>query len=200
MLRQAHLLFAFALTTTFFVLPNTANAQSWGYYKNDEHQFSGLFPGDPVGRAVDYTAEGGIAISANEFSARRGEGRYSITIVDFAEHVGEMENAVAHAAATVRARGTPAYDEFAQLNGIPGHAISVSEPDGRQTIAQMYLFETRLYIAQGSEPPNSAPAAHFTQSLDIHHPDGSSVNLNPGGETTREEILRNRALEAEGGG
>ena len=88
-------------------------------------------------------------------------------------------------------------DEFAQLNGIPGHAISITEPDGRQTISQMYLYQTRLYIAEGSEPAGVAPAAHFTQSLDIHHPDGTAVNLNPGGATTREEILEQRALGAE---
>ena len=196
MLRQPLFLFAFALSAGFLALPNAANAQSWGYYMNDEHQFSGLFPGDPVGNAIDYTSGAGAVIAAHEFSAQRGEGRYSIKIVDFAEHRGEMDNAVAHAAANVRARGMPAYDEFAQLNGIPGHAISVTEPSGRQTISQMYLFETRLYIAEGSEPPGVAPAAHFTQSLDIHHADGTPVNLNPGGATTREEILENRAREA----
>jgi len=200
MLRQAFFVFSFALVAALLALPNAASAQSWAYYMNDEHQFSGLFPGEPVGHAIDYTTQAGAVIGAHEFSAQRGEGQYAITIVDFSEHMDEMENAVAHAAANVRARGTPAYDEFAQLNGIPGHAISISENNGRQTIAQMYLFETRLYIAEGSEPPGVAPAAHFTQSLDIHHADGSSVNLNPGGATTREEILENRAREAAGDG
>jgi hypothetical protein len=198
MSRRTPLLLALALIAVFVAGPNAANAQSWAYYMNSERQFSGLFPGEPTERAVDYTTESGAHIAAHEFSAQRGDGHYTITVVDFADHMADMENAVAHAAAKVRARGTPSYDEFAQLNGIPGHAISVTEPDGRQTIAQMYLFETRLYIAEGSEPPNVAPAALFTQSIDIHHADGSSVNLNPGGATTREEILENRAREAAG--
>lgn len=196
MLRQALLVFAFALISGLSAWPNAGHAQSWAYYINNEHQFSGLFPGEPSEQAIDYMTENGVRIAAHEFSARRGEGQYSITVVDFAEHGDEMENAVAHAAANVRARGTPVYDEFAQLNGIPGHAISITEPDGRQTIAQMYLYQTRLYIAEGSEPAGVAPAALFTQSLDIHHLDGTSVNLNPGGATTREEILEQRALEA----
>lgn len=200
MLRQALLVFALALIAGLAAWPNAGHAQSWAYYMNGEQQFSGLFPGEPTAHAIDYMTENGTSISAHEFSAQRGEGQYSIKVVDFAEHSDEMETAVAHAAANVRARGTPVYDEFAQLNGIPGHAISVTEPDGRQTISQMYLYETRLYIAEGSEPPNVAPAAHFTQSLDIHHPDGTSVNLNPGGATTREEILENRARQTAQGG
>jgi hypothetical protein len=200
MLRQVFFVFSFALVAALSAWPITANAQSWAYYMNDEHQFSGLFPGEPVGHAINYTTDGGASIAAHEFTAQRGKGQYSITIVDFSEHMNELETAVANAAANVRERGMPAYDEFAQLNGIPGHAISIAENNGRQTIAQMYLFETRLYIAEGSEPPGVAPAAHFTQSLDIHHADGSSVNLNAGGATTREEILENRAREAAGDG
>lgn len=196
--RHAYMQFSLALLAALAAMPSTGQAQSWAYYMNDEYQFSGLFPGEPEAGAIDYTTENGASIAAHRFSAQRGEGQYSITIVDFSDQMGEMENAVAHAAANVRARGMAAYDAFAQLNGIPGHAISVTEHNGRQTIAQMYLFETRLYIAEGSEPPNVAPAAHFTQSLDIHHADGTSVNLNPGGATTREEILENRALEAAG--
>ena len=95
--------------------------------------------------------------------------------------------------------GAPGYDEFAQLNGIPGHAISVTTPEGRQILSQFYLYETRLYIARGNEPPGVAPAAHFTQSLDIHNPDGSSVNINPGGATTREEIIEERERASAGG-
>ena len=198
MLRLASLLPAFVLALGFLAVAGSAHAQSWAYYMNGERQFSGMFPGEPIEAQIDYTTESGAHIAAHQFSAQRGDGHYSITVVDFADNMGDMENAVAHAVAKVRARGTPAYDEFAQLNGIPGHAISVMEPNGRQTIAQMYLFETRLYIAEGSEPPNVAPAALFTQSLDIHYPDGTSVNLNPGGATTREEILENRARETAG--
>lgn len=197
MLRQATLVFAFALMAGLSAWPNPGQAQSWAYTYNDVHLFSGLFPGEPTESEIEYTTESGATITAHRFSGRRGEGQYSITVVDFADHMEDMENAVAHAAANVRARGTPGYDEFAQLNGIPGHAISITEPDGRQTISQMYLYQTRLYIAEGSEPAGVAPAAHFTQSLDIHHPDGTAVNLNPGGATTREEILEQRALGAE---
>ena len=197
MSRQALLLFALALAAGLSAWPNDGHAQSWAYTYNDVYFFSGLFPGEPMESTIEYATESGATIAARRFSGRRGEGLYSITVVDFADHMEDMENAVAHAAANVRARGTPGYDEFAQLNGIPGHAISITEPDGRQTISQMYLYETRLYIAEGSEPAGVAPAAHFTQSLDIHHPDGTSVNLNPGGATTREEILEQRAREAE---
>jgi len=196
MLRQARILFALALMAGLAAWPNAGHAQSWAYTYNDVYLFSGLFPGEPMESTIEYVTESGARIAAHRFSGRRGEGQYSITVVDFADHRVDMENAVAHAAANVRARGTPGYDEFAQLNGIPGHAISITEPDGRQTISQMYLYETRLYIAEGSEPAGVAPAAHFTQSLDIHHPDGTSVNLNPGGATTREEILENRARGA----
>jgi hypothetical protein len=196
MLRQALLLFALALTAGLSSWPSVGHAQSWAYTYNGDYLFSGLFPGEPTESTIEYVTESGASITAHRFSGQRGEGLYSITVVDLADHMDDMENAVAHAAANVRARGTPGYDEFAQLNGIPGHAISVTEPDGRQTISQMYLYETRLYIAEGSEPAGVAPAAHFTQSLDIHHPDGSSVNLNPGGATTREEIIEQRAREA----
>ena len=194
------LVFALSLLAGAIGFTGYAGAQGWAYYMNDVHRFSGLFPGAPSESVFDYETEAGSIIEAHRFGAARGDGRYSITVVDFTSHRDELESAVAHAAAQVRMRGTPGYDEFAQLNGIPGHAISVTEPDGRQTIAQMYLYETRLYIAEGSEPPGVAPAAHFTQSIDIHHPDGSSVNLNPGGATTREEIIAERERAAGGGG
>jgi len=191
---------AFAMIFGLLVLPQTGYAQSWAYYMNNTHLFSGLFPGEPAESTFDYGTAGGATIAAHRFSAERGQGRYAITVVDFSGHMDELDGAVAHAAAQVRARGTPGYDAFAQLNGIPGHAISVTEPDGRQTLAQMYLYETRLYIAEGSEPPGVAPAAHFTQSIDIHNPDGSSVNVNPGGATTREEVLAERERAVQGGG
>jgi hypothetical protein len=196
---QFRLLFALGLAAGIAVIPAAANAQAWAYYMNDEHRFSGLFPGEPREASVEYTTAAGTAITAHEFLAERGEGRYSITVVDFAGHEGEMDTALAHEAASVRALGQPGYDEFAQLNGIPGHAISVITPEGRQVLSQFYLYETRLYIARGNEPPGAAPAAHFTQSLDIHHPDGSSVNLNPGGATTREEIIAERERAAGSG-
>jgi hypothetical protein len=176
-----HISFTFvAIFTASFAIPQTAFAQSWEYYMNDVHRFSGIFPGAPSERTYDYATANGATVPAYEFSAGRGEGRYSITVVDYSSQQGQMDGAVAHEAAKVRAMGTPGYDEFAQLNGIPGHAISVITPEGRQVISQMYLYETRLYIARGDEPPGVAPAAHFTQSIDIHHPDGSSVNINPG--------------------
>jgi hypothetical protein len=190
--------FAFAVLAFSSLLPGTASAQAWAYYMNPEHQFSALFPGEPQEREITYETANGFMVPAHVFDAQRRDSHYSITVVDFSSQPGEMEGAVAHQAAMVRERGTPGYDEFAQLNGIPGHAISVVAPDGRQILSQMYLYETRLYIAEGNEPPNSPPAAHFTQSIDIHHPDGTSVNLNPRGETTRAEILQNRAREAEG--
>ncbi|MGY9107250.1 MAG: hypothetical protein ACKVG0_12120, partial [Alphaproteobacteria bacterium] len=127
MLRQVFFVFSFALVAALSAWPITANAQSWAYYMNDEHQFSGLFPGEPVGHAINYTTDGGASIAAHEFTAQRGKGQYSITIVDFSEHMNELETAVANAAANVRERGMPAYDEFAQLNGIPGHAISIAD-------------------------------------------------------------------------
>jgi hypothetical protein len=199
MLLHLRLVFAAGLAASIAALPALAHAQAWAYYKNDEHLFSGIFPGQPEEAAIDYTTADGTTITSHRFSAERDNDHYSITVVDFADHMDEMDTAVDHEAANVRALGTPGYDEFAQLNGIPGHAVSVVMPDGRQVISEIYLYETRLYIARGDAPPGEAPAALFTQSLDIHNPDGSSVNLNPGGATTREEIIRERERAAESG-
>lgn len=181
---------AVSLAALVAVWPSAGQAQAWQEYANLDYRFSTMFPGEPSVRDFSYTTANGVLVPAREFRAERGEGRYSMIVVDFSAHESEEDGAVAHAAAAIRQKGTPRYDEFAQLNGIPGHALSIVEPDGRQILASVYLHDHRLYIAEGSEAADSLPPVLFSQSTDITDEHGVGINLNPGGATSRAQLLQ----------
>jgi hypothetical protein len=170
------------------IWPGIASAQAWAQYINRDLQFEIMFPGEPMIEEIAFPAPDGTTVPAHRFTATRGEGRYSMIVADFSGNAAGQDPVLDHAAASVRAKGEARYDEITQLNGVPGRALSIVEADGRQILSQMYYWEDRLYFAEGSEAAGRPPPAQFSQSMVITHPDGTGVNINPGGATTREEL------------
>ena len=157
-------------------------AQGWFEYVNRDYGFLVNFPAEPKVEDTTYMAAGGAPLPAKRFSAELGTGRYSVLVVDYSTRIADEDGAMAHAATVFRPKGEVRFEEPSQLDGIPGHQLSIIEPDGRQLQLQLFMYSYmgfhRLYIAEGSVAAGAAPPAAFWTSLAMVHPDGRIVNIN----------------------
>jgi hypothetical protein len=160
----------------FFMLISGADAQ-WREFTSREWRFTLNFPAEPVSRALTYTSPQGADLKAQAFSVDENNARYTITVVDFTPRSAEESGAIAHAAATIRQRGRVTYDGPDDFDGIPGHQLSLTEPNGWHTRVGIYFYNHFLYIIDASVAPGVAPPAQFQQSIDILNPDGTIVDL-----------------------
>jgi len=135
------------------------------------------FKGEPTETATTYITASGASVNAREFLVLDGDGRYSVTVVDFSTHEGDESGAIAFAAQTLRAKGEVLYDADLSLDGIPGHQMSVVEKNGRRMMSAIHLYNHRLYITEGSVAPGNMIPQQFQQSVGMIHPDGTVVNL-----------------------
>ncbi len=163
-----------------------ALAQGWFEYVSRDYGFLVNFPAEPKMEDTTYTAAGGVTLPAKRFTAEpsngRYAGRYSVLVVDYSTRTTDEDGAMAHAANMLRPKGQIKFEEPSQLDGIPGHQLSIIEPNGQQTQIQLFMYSYngfhRLYIAEGSVPAGAAPPAAFWTSLAMVHPDGRIVNIN----------------------
>lgn len=183
-MRCAVLIASLALTVS------TSAFAEWIEYKNPAEAFMVNFPDQPKVENITYTTESGAKAPAKLFSADEGSGHYSITVVDFSGSQGDEANAMAHAAAQMRLKGTVKFDYDSELDGIHGHQVSMILPGGVQYQVQLFLYpqEHRLYIAEGTVPAGVRPPALFWTSLAMIHTDGSVVNLVREGKAERREL------------
>ena len=74
-----------ALILAAFVLSCTgpAYAQEWIQFASPEDGFSVAFPAEPEVEEITYTSEYGYPLPGRVYTATRGEGRYSMTVVDY---------------------------------------------------------------------------------------------------------------------
>ena len=73
----------FVLAACTLLVPRPTAAQDWIEYANTEDFFSVNFPGQPTVEAITYTSGQGAPLPGRVYSAERGEGRYSMTVVDY---------------------------------------------------------------------------------------------------------------------
>jgi hypothetical protein len=172
-----------------------AMAQAWREYENRQEGFAINFPGDPKVETRPYTTASGAMVPSKVYSVDTPTGRYALTFVELANRPQDEAQAIAHAVSALRAKGRPTYDDVHELDGIPGHQISVAEPNGRLMLGSVYLYNHRLYITEASVPPGAAPPQQFQQSVAMIHPDGRVVDL----EEEAEEAAKN-AKQQKGGG
>ena len=185
----------FLISTAFALLSiAAASAQAWREYENRPEGFSINFPAEPRVEPRPYTTASGAMVPSKVYSVDLPTGRYALTFVDMASRPQDEAQAIAHAANALRQKGRAVYDESDNLDGIPGHQLSVRQPDGRLMLASVHLYNHRLYITESSVPPGSAPPQQFQQSVAMIHPDGRVVDLEEEAEEAAE-----RAKQQKGG-
>ena len=168
-----------SLIALFLLAAVPSFAQAWAEYRNTDEGFLVNLPGEPTVEAVTYTTQSGASVPARVFSATEGMNRYSMTVVNLTSSAGDDDGtkAMAHEASVLRRRGQVRFDEGSTLDGIFGHQLSITQPDGRRVLIQLYYYNHKLYIAEGNTAPGAFEAALFQTSVAMIHPDGRVVNL-----------------------
>ena len=161
------------------LLSGSAHAQQWIDYEDRAWGFSINFPHEPTTERIDYTTFFNDTVPARVYSAERGTGRYSLTVVYFSGVPTDSHTAISHAAEAIRAKGEVTYFAFDSLDGIPGQMISATQSDGRIVQASVYFVDQRLYIAEGSVAAGDPAPSQFNQSIRIVGPEGNPIVLDP---------------------
>jgi hypothetical protein len=160
-----------------FLLSGAVMAQTWSEYENRQEGWLMNFPAEPRTESRPYTTAFGATVPSKVYSAELPSGSYSFTFVELAGHSQDEAQAIAHAVNALRQKGRATYDDAHNLDGVPGHQISVVQPNGRLTLGSVYFYNQRLYITEASVPPGAAPPQQFQQSITMLHPDGRRVNV-----------------------
>lgn len=172
-------------------------AQGWIEYVDKAERFIVNFPGTPGVREIEYLTELGAMMPARVYTVDEPPSRYSLTVVDYTQaprvheercerldyecdgfEVGtEVRGAIAFAAWNFRRRtdGEITYDAYAQVDGIPGHQLQITNPDGSRTFIAIHLHARRLYILEATVPESAPPPGLFQQSLVILDENGKRI-------------------------
>lgn len=168
----------------------TLSAQSWIEFFDREDRFILNFPGEPRVTEITYTSELNAPIPARVYSVDNDAGQYSVTVVDYTQATRvydelcatlanydcdgnevqtEVRGAIAFAAWNYRksTEGEITYDAYAQVDGVPGHQLQITNPDGSRTFVAIHREARRLYILEGTVPASAPPPGLFQQSLGI---------------------------------
>jgi hypothetical protein len=178
-------------------LAGPAYAQEWTEYVNKEDGFTVNFPGQPQVQGSTWPSEYGMTFPGRVYTAQRGAEKYSVTVIDYRD--AEKQYAALNRppsfrqavywqidimasiqfAATKLYRQRPGekvtYDAWHYIDLVEGHQLHLTNPDQSITPASIYLHENRLYILDGTVPPNAPAPALFTQSLGFLDEQGQRV-------------------------
>ncbi len=157
--------------------PGTAQAQQWIEYVNRDLRFSINFPHQPRVEEISYTTRYDAIVPAYVFSAEQNTGRYVITVVDYSDHPTDTHTAISHAAQAIHEKGEVTYDDFVHQDGVPGQQLSLTGPGRRLVQAIVYMFEDRLYIAEGSVAAGNPAPSQFQQTISIIDAEGNRIVL-----------------------
>lgn len=186
------------LTLAMLISSGPLHAQIWQEYISRSNRFIVNFPGEPEVTDVMYTSELDTPIPARVYSVDNEAGRYSMTVVDYtqaqriydercassADYVcdgnevsTEVRGAIAFAAWNFRRNtdGEVTYDGYAQVDGVPGHQLQITQPDGSKTYVAIHMDARRLFILEGTVPAAAPPPGLFQQSLGILDENGVRI-------------------------
>jgi len=141
------------------------------------YRVAAIFPSEPMIRDFTY-ANGTWMVPARQFYVESGMDKYSVTIADFSKGGPAIDDTVVeNAAIALRQRGEVRI-QFPEdyTPGIPGRQLNISQPDGRQLLASIYMADHRLYIAESSAQPNDFAAIQLEQSMLVIDANGRDLN------------------------
>ena len=170
---------------TVLVLPVAAVAQTEPslLYKNLDYRFGVIFPGhaQPMVRDVSYTTKDGAPVPARQFYLDDGESRYSVTLVKLPNSLPVDKAHVDYTAEQILKKGTAQFNySYCYDPGVPGRQMNMTESNGRQLRASVYMWDHELYITEASAPAGSQTALQFEQSITILDPMGNDLDNGQG--------------------
>lgn len=207
MMRPASLLVVLILQ-----LPSTTSvAQEWIEYINREARFMVNFPGAPEVTETTHLSAFEVTYPAKVFAVQNARGRYSVTVVDYTEHVRrhrertdgteanssstvpimDVRASVAHAANTYRRRGGDVtYDAWVDIDKVEGHQLQITNTDQSRSFIGIFLNAARLYILEATVPRGYPPPALFQSSLGFLDEQGRRIRyiVDPDGQRTRIDV------------
>lgn len=175
-----------------------AVAQEWVEYSSRQDLFTVNFPVQPAVRDITYATEFGITLPARVYTAENRSGRYAVTVVDYtvAERIhterakgcqgypdtctnrtnNDLRGALDYAVSPFLQRDAKVtYYAFADTDRVEGRRIQLANADRSRTFVAIYMHDNRLYILEGTVPPDLPPPAQFQQSLGFFDADGERV-------------------------
>ena len=180
-----------------FLSSGHLHSQGWVKYVDESERFIVNFPGEPDVLDTVYQTLLGAMMPARDYVVDSPPSRFALTVVDYTQadrvHRERCENlsyecdgfeagadvrgSIAFAAWNYRRRvdGEITYDGYAQVDGIPGHQLQITNPDGSRTFVAIHLNARRLYILEGTVPDEAPPPGLFQQSLGILDEDGLRI-------------------------
>jgi hypothetical protein len=156
-----------ALALVLFCLDTgAAFAQDWHAFVSREEYFLVSMPDEPEVGDAQYTAASGAVLPARTFTASFNGTVYTATVVHYMD--------------ADQADIDVAIDNAQVMEGLPGHMIYVSNPDGSRTATGIYFHAGpsewggpgRLYILEATAPAGQPPAIQFSQSFFLLDSDG----------------------------
>jgi hypothetical protein len=112
-------------------ISGAANAQ-WAEFVDRADHFTVNFPGDPAKSDLSYKTAKGTTLPAHVYAAQDQRGRYTMTVVNYANAPDELASAIDDAAAAVRAKGAVKYDGTGMLDNHKSQRITVETPAQRR--------------------------------------------------------------------
>jgi len=177
-----------------FFCAGQLHAQAWVKYVDESERFIVNFPGEPEVRDTVYETLLGAMLPARDYVVDNPPSRFALTVVDFTqvdrvhrercanlsyecdgfEAGTDVRGSIGFEAWNYRrsADGEITFDGYAQVDGVPGHQLQITNLDGSRTFVAIHLNARRLYILEGTVPDDAPPPGLFQQSLGILDEDG----------------------------
>lgn len=150
-------------------------------YRNNEHRFAVIFPGQPMQRDITYTTNKGAMVPAKQFYIEQGTDQFIVTVVKVTDGPAADDALVEHAAERLRQRGEVKFGyKYNYDPGVPGRQLNIAERNGRQLRVSMYMLDHRLVIAETSATPGNSAALQFEQSITLLDARGEDLDTGQG--------------------
>lgn len=170
-------------------------AQEWIEFASRQDRFTCNFPSQPTVTETIYRSKHGADLPARVYSARQGQSRYSVTVIDYNQAqrlltekaktcpagaetcIGapgneghwrdDVRGAVVSASFTLMQRDAKlTLYEWNLVDQVEGYQLQLTNnADKSRTFAGVYMHENKLYVIEGTVPAGYPEPALFNQSL-----------------------------------
>jgi hypothetical protein len=192
-----------ARTTAALVLAVAGPSFGQGFteYISRTDFFAISFPGEPAVRETTWTSENGIALPARVYGVEQPRGRFSMTVVNYADAerlhaersarcqqgkgegdacMNSWRNDVTGAVAWgtwqfLRREGKVTFYGWYAADLVPGQWLQLLNPDESRTFAAVNMHGTRLYVLEATVPRGAPAPGLFQQSLMFLDDDGRVI-------------------------